>query len=223
MANMGLGRLVLVEPRVSKPELMEAAATRQGAGRLREAKISASLEEALAPYAVVVGTTARIGAQRGRAYPPRLLLPSLLAGDPPPPAALVFGTEREGLSTGELRLCSKTLTIPTAEPESSSLNLSQAVLIVGYELLLAAGGEPAPPPPIKPATFADRKRALDDLQKALEEIGFLPRANPERYFQNVKKIFDRGSLARGECDLIMGICRQLRYRLRRSPPDGGQP
>ncbi|MDR1080562.1 MAG: RNA methyltransferase [Deltaproteobacteria bacterium] len=224
MANTGLGRLVLVRPRTSRPELMEAAATRLGEGILRDARIFGTLGEALAPYPVTVATTARAGSHRGDPLSPRTLARELLRPSPgggsPPPAALVFGTERDGLSTGDLRLCSLTATIPAPSPELSSLNLAQSVLIFGYEILMAAGAEPPPPLPVLPAPAGDFERASADLESVLREIGFLPETNPGRWFMNVKKILRRAGLTRGECDLIQGISRQMRWALVNGPAQG---
>jgi tRNA/rRNA methyltransferase len=227
MANTGLGRLVLVRPRVSRPELMEAAATRLGEGILRSARICRSLPEALAPYPVTAAATARAGAQRGSPVSPRALAEELLrpapGGNDPPPAALVFGTERDGLSNADLRLCALAVTIPTHSPEESSLNLAQAVLLLGYELLLAAGGEPPQPLPVLPAPAEDFERAAGDLERVLYEIGFLPERDPGRWFMNVKKILRRSGLTRGECDLIQGICRQIRWAAGNGLPPGRAP
>lgn len=227
MANTGLGRLVLVRPRTARPELMEAAATRLGEGILKSAKVCGTLAEALAPYPVTVGTTARAGSQRGVPLSPRAVAPELLrpspGGGPPFPAALVFGTERDGLCTEDLRLCSLAVTIPTESPERSSLNLAQSVLIIGYEILIAAGAEPTPPADIEPAASEDFERATRDLELALYEIGFLPEKNPGRWFMNVKKILRRNGLTRGECDLVQGICRQIRWAVRNGPPPGRPP
>ncbi|MDR2405703.1 MAG: RNA methyltransferase, partial [Deltaproteobacteria bacterium] len=172
MANTGLGRLILVRPRLSNLSLMEASATRQGEGILESALIFSDLPLALSPYNFIVGTTARLGENRGKVLSPRELAPTLLCDDIGR-VALIFGTEREGLTTEELRLANNVVSIPTESPEASSLNLSQAVLIMGYELLLAATEEPAPLN-IKAAEFSDLERAYQDLEKVLVEIGFLP-------------------------------------------------
>src|ERR1700682_5680789 len=63
----------------------------------------------------------------------------------PGATALVFGDEVRGLTNRELRLAGAVATIPTAQ--KSSLNLAQAVMVFGYELLKARGGRPAPPAP----------------------------------------------------------------------------
>jgi tRNA/rRNA methyltransferase len=206
---------------------MRAAATRLGEGFLESARSCGSLEEALAPYPVTVGATARAGAERGIPVSPRAAARELLrpteGGGPPPPAALVFGTERDGLTNEDLRLCSLVVTIPTESPETSSLNLAQAVLVLGYELLLAAGAEPPPPLPQQPAPSADVARASADRERRLYETGFLPERDPGRWYMNVKKILRRSGLTRGECDLIQGVCRQIRWAVRNGPPPSRAP
>jgi tRNA/rRNA methyltransferase len=213
MSNMGLGNLVLVRPRLSKPELMEASATKLGESIIKNLKSFEDLKDALSPYQIVVGTTARRGILRGPFTDPKTLAPELLKEEDPPKTALLFGTERMGLSTEDLRLCHKVMIIPTDSPEHSSLNLAQAVLIIGYELLMAASGPPSPPLSITPAENVDFERAMEDLKEVLSEIGFLPENNPGHWFMNVKKIFRRSYLTRGECDLIQGICRQIRWKM----------
>jgi tRNA/rRNA methyltransferase len=221
MSNMGLGNLILVRPRLSKPDLMEKAATNLGEPIIKNLKSFDDLKEALSPYRIVVGTTARPGSSRGPFTDPKTLAPELLKEEDPPKTALLFGTERMGLSTEDLRLCHKVMIIPTDSPEHSSLNLAQAVLIIGYELLMASAGPPSPPLPVKPAENVDYERAMEDLKDVLIEIGFLPESNPGRWFMNVKKIFRRSFLTRGECDLIQGVCRQIRWKIERSknPPE----
>jgi tRNA/rRNA methyltransferase len=214
MANMGLGKLILVRPRSIHRELIETAATSHSARILSEMKIFQELGEALAPYGQVIGTTARVGNRRGPFYTPRQLVSSLLPekNAEPVPSAILFGPERMGLSTEDLRYCHKVVRIPTDDPETSSLNLAQSVLILGYELIMAAGGEPEAPK-IKPAPHAEQESMYADLQEVLLQIGFLPENNPEHWLMNLKKIFNRSLLTSGECNLFRGICRQIRWAL----------
>jgi len=215
MANMGLGRLVLVRPRSLHREIMESTATSHAWKILAEMAVHEDLDAALAPYGLVVGTTARLGRQRGPFYTPRQLAPLLLAGDsrePAWPVAILFGPERMGLATGDLRRCQKVVRIPTDGPETSSLNLAQAVLLLGYELLLAAGAAPEPPA-VRPAPQAELAGMYADLADLLLRIGFLPADNPEHWLMNIKKIFNRSLLTSGECNLWRGVCRQTRWAL----------
>lgn len=214
MANMGLGRLVLVRPRSLHWDLIESTATSHAHRILKEMTVFQELSEALAPYGQVVGTTARVGNRRGPFYTPRQLAGELLGdgGAEPVRTAILFGPERMGLATEDLRRCQKVVRIPTDDPETSSLNLAQAVLLLGYELIVAAGGEPEAPA-VKPADQAELSGMYDDLSATLVHIGFLPADNPEHWLMNIKKIFNRSLLTSGECNLLRGICRQFRWAL----------
>jgi tRNA/rRNA methyltransferase len=217
MANTGLGRLVAVSPRALNHELMAATATVHAQDILAGLTLADSLESALAPYQLVAGTTARPGAHRGPLMTPGELAPLVLDGDPPPRTALVFGPERMGLSTADLRLCQKVVRIPTAKSAASSLNLAQAVLILGYELLLAAGGESRPAPAASAAPQSSLALMYGELESVLTGIGFLPADNPGHWLMNIKKIFNRTALTQGECDLLLGVCRQIRWAVKNLP------
>lgn len=225
MANMGLGRLHLVRPRSLNWPLIESTATSHAGRILGEMAIHQELDAALAPYGLIIGTTARVGSRRGPFYTPRQLAPLLLAEDEGKavPAAILFGPERMGLATDDMRRCQKVVRIPTDDPETSSLNLAQAVLLIGYELIIAAGGE-VDPPSIKPASQDELEKMYSDLSKTLVHIDFLPADNPEHWLMNIKKIFNRSLLTSGECNLWRGICRQLRWALKNTdklPPYEG--
>lgn len=214
MANMGLGRLVLVRPRSLNWDLIESTATSHAHRILKEMIVFQELPEALAAYGLVVGTTGRVGNRRGPFHSPRQLATELLSGEQAEPVrtALLFGPERMGLATEDLRRCQKVVRIPTDDPETSSLNLAQAVLLIGYELIVAAGGEPEAPA-VKPADQEELTGMYDDLSATLVHIGFLPADNPEHWLMNLKKIFNRSLLTSGECNLLRGICRQFRWAL----------
>jgi tRNA/rRNA methyltransferase len=214
IANTGLGGLVVVAPKSLSKEVMEAAATKSGKSVLDAMTVAPDLPQALAPYQLVVGTTARAGSRRGPLLSPRGLAPLVLSGDPPPRTAIVFGPERTGLSAAHLRLCQKVARIPTAKSAASSLNLAQSVLIIGYELLLGAGGEPAAPPGLVPAPQSSVERMYQELESVLVGIGYLPADNPGHWLMNIKKILNRTLLSQGECDLLLGLCRQIRWAVK---------
>jgi TrmH family RNA methyltransferase len=142
MANMGLQRLILVEPAAELGGVARAFAV--GARDvLAGCSRAASLREALAPFPRVVATTST----RDRRLAVPLLgpreLPARLAADPPAtPVALVFGPEVGGLTNDELACANLVVSIPCAPPQPT-LNLAQAVLILAYEIYqarLAAAG-----------------------------------------------------------------------------------
>jgi tRNA/rRNA methyltransferase len=90
--------------------------------------------------------------------------------------------------------------------------LAQAVLLIGYELLLAAVASPDPPA-VRPAPQNELSGMYADLADLLLKIGFLPADNHEHWLMNIKKIFNRSLLTSGECNLWRGICRQARWAM----------
>src|SRR5690606_12560995 len=133
--TMGLERLSLVAPR----EFPSAEATARAAGAdavLAQARVFATLAEALAGCRYVVGASARLRALPFATVAPREAAPRLIAESRHGEAAVVFGRESSGLSNDELASCHALLHIP-ADAEYRSLNLGMAVQIVAYELRLA--------------------------------------------------------------------------------------
>jgi tRNA/rRNA methyltransferase len=219
VANMGLGRLILVEPHRQETDIILAAATRLAHGLVENITVFDTLREALADFHYVVGTTARRGSDRGPFYSPRSLAPEVLSRTRSGRAALVFGPERSGLTTPELRLCQAVVSIPTADPKASSLNLAQAVLILGYELLLEAthqaiAAQPPATAGIKPAPMVEVNDMYDDLERTLTTIGFLPDRNSGHWVMSFKRIFNRSGLTHGDCNLFRGVCRQIDWAIR---------
>lgn len=141
MANMGLERLILVEPAPA----LGGVARGFGVGGwpiLEHAVRAASFADAVAAFGRVVGTASRRDRPLSghRVVTPRRL-PQVLAGDGDgTETALVFGPEDNGLRRGELERCSPVVAVPCAR-RHPTLNLAQAVLILAYELRVAALGD----------------------------------------------------------------------------------
>src|SRR5437879_6066770 len=138
LKNMGFSDLRLVAPQ--RPHMAGAAMAVHGCDLLAAARVYPELAAALADRSLVVGTTARAGPYRREAQPIRDAASALI--NDATRIALVFGPEDFGLTNEELKLCHRLVTIPTA-PAYPSLNLAQAVLIVAYEFMLAAGASRA--------------------------------------------------------------------------------
>ncbi|MEW6265262.1 MAG: RNA methyltransferase [Thermodesulfobacteriota bacterium] len=214
-ANMGLGRLLLVKPYRFERDIIQAAATRAADYLVDRIAVHDDLPAALADFHFVVGTTSRPGSHRGPFFSPRDVAPRIADLADENRVALVFGPERTGLTTAELRLCQAVVRIPTADEKKASLNLAQAVLILAYEIMLAVRPAPAPPG-IKPATQAEILAMYEHLSRTLLAIGFLPDQNTEHWLMSFKRIFNRGGLTHGECNLIRGVCRQIDWALNQS-------
>jgi tRNA (cytidine32/uridine32-2'-O)-methyltransferase len=205
MKNMGLGALWLVAP----PDGLDSREVRSLASGawdvLDNASVATSLREATSGCTFVVATSGRPGA--GEWSPRRLATESgERAGGGR--MAIVFGPEASGLTTLEIGLCHVTVRIPTT-PEQPSLNLAQAVLLVGYELLLSTRGESDE---IEAhASAGELEGCLDDLRRALLDIGFLNPDNPEALLAELRRLLARSRPTPREVSLLRGIARQAAW------------
>jgi tRNA/rRNA methyltransferase len=209
MKNMGFRRLRLV-----KPVDWYGPEARMMALRARDVLESAqhfeSLKEAVADCGHVVATTCRLGSKRSGARPPRELASHLLSLASSNQVALVFGPEDRGLSNAELSLCQTICTIP-ANPEFSSLNLAQAVLLICYECYLAAQGEPPPPPSPALATQAELEALYGQMRPELERIGFLTGSHQEHVMVAIRRMLERAELTSREVRILRGIFQQMKW------------
>ena len=222
MANMGLERLILVEPAAGLGKV--AAAFAVGAKHILEsAQRAPDLRTALAPCRRIVGTTSN----RDRRWevpviPPREL-PARLAQDPPgTPTALLFGPEVGGLTNDELALASLLVTIPCS-PVQPTLNLSQAVLILAYELFLARG-EPLPPgsllavgEPEPPATTEEIDGLFDHAADVLRRIGFDRDDSFAGVLRDLRRLAARATPNSREVAILRGICRRAQRVIGKRP------
>lgn len=215
MANMGLDRLILVEPAAQIGRVATAFAV--GAKHVLDAcERKASLAEALAPFRRVVGTTSA----RDRRWDVPLLhpreLPARLALDPPgTPTALVFGPEVGGLTNDDLALASLLVTIPCS-PAQPTLNLAQAVLVLAYELYQAQTDTPPPATvghPEPPATTAEVDGLFGQATDLLRRIGFDRDSSFEGVLRDLRRLVSKAGPDSREVAILRGICRRTQRAL----------
>jgi tRNA/rRNA methyltransferase len=167
-----------------------------------------TLDEALADFSWIVGSTARQGSGRGPAVSPRRMAESLVAISKENEIALLFGPEDTGLTNDDLRFCQTVVTIPTVG--FKSLNLSHAVIIICYELLMARMGEEVKPTP-KLAASRELEGMYVQLKVVLQAIGFLNPENPDYWMMHIRRLLARTTLQAREVKIIRGICRQIEW------------
>ena len=216
-ANMGVERITLVAPERWDIDKARPLATPQAETLLRRIQVVPVLAEALADAALVAGTTARTGGWRREALGPEQAAQALaLACAEGERAALVFGSEDRGLSNEEIELCHHLVRIPTA-PDSPSLNLAQAVLLMLYECRKAGAKQHFPEdarPESRRANQAEQERLFQNVKELLLRIDFLHGDNPDYFLMPLRRFLGRAGLRRHEYDMLMGICRQLQNFLR---------
>lgn len=124
--------------------------------------------------------------------------------------AFVFGTERSGLTNEQIQLCQACAAIP-ANPECDSLNLSQAVQVVAYQLQNALRGDTVDPYALRfeeetPAGPQAVELFFEHLQKALVSCGALNPDQPKFMMQRLYRLFSRAGLSVNDIDMLRGIC-----------------
>lgn len=212
--NMGCPNLVLVAPRAWSLEKALPLATSHARDILESAPIVDTLDEALDGCTAVFGTTARTGGWRKGIMSPETLagvVNQRLRGGGR--VAVLFGPEDAGLTNEETKVCSGLATIPTSW-EGTSLNLSQAVMVILYECFKQALDEPfepAGPPRERPTTVEEQEALFANLRETLLAINFLKDDNPDYWMLPVRRFFSRINLRRNEFNLLMGICRQVKW------------
>jgi tRNA/rRNA methyltransferase len=211
MCNMGLTRLLTIQPDNLEPERLRLMATPAAAHLLETMEVHDDLAGALASFSYVVGTTARRGGLRRELLDPRDMALNLVEISRHNNIALLFGPENWGLTNKELPFCHALVTIPTAE--CTSLNLAQAVLILAYEIWLARHPEPRFAPRL--ANSRELESMYDMLKETLIKIDFIGHQNPDYWMMNVRRLFNRHGLRAREAQVVKGICRQIDWYVKR--------
>src|SRR5438034_5292960 len=220
MSNFGFLHLRVVN--LFELAFREARSAVGAASLLAQAEEFKSLSEAVADCSLVVGTTAL--SRRGQQHAVRdlqqgaqLVRKHLRAGR----VALLFGSEKRGLSNEDLSHCHWLLRIPTRE-EHRSMNLGQAVAVCLYEL---ARDPQASVKPEKhaPAIAADLERLTALLLDALRASGYLklhPIASQKRRSaapteDKIRRLVHRLRLSAPDAELTLGILRQILWKSRK--------
>jgi tRNA/rRNA methyltransferase len=213
MRVMGFKHLRVVAPRfVNVAQHADAIAFASGASDvLSNLKEYSGVDEALADvtFKVAISATSRefcIAAQ-----PPEPIcteISALLQADALQTVALVFGTERTGMSIEQVQRCQRVCSIP-GSLDYQSLNLAQAVQIISYCLARSAErhlGQPiSKDPGEQPAADADTQAMLLHLQKTLIDIGFLDPEKPKKLMPRLQRLAHKADLKRSEVDVIRGL------------------
>lgn len=213
MLNCGLTEMRLVAPRDGWPNERAVAAASGANAVIDNAKVYATLPDAIADLTHVFATTAR---PRGMVKPvmtPRAAAAALrtLISESLRPG-LLFGPERMGLTNDDVPLADTIVTVPL-NPAFSSLNLAQAVLLVGYEWLQAAdatpdmqhwGGGDEPAPKAELLNFMER------FEAELDDCGFLRNLEQRpTMVRNLRNLFQRARPTSQELRTMHGAVRNL--------------
>jgi tRNA/rRNA methyltransferase len=212
MKVMGFKDLVLVAPRFADVLCHEEAiAMASGAADiLARARVVPTVAEALDGVDFVAATAMTPRDFGPPTHQPRALFADLAARPLPARLALLFGSERYGMSNEDVYRCHAVLSIPT-HPDYGSLNLSQAVQLLAYELRQALGGFEVQGRTAE-LVVADAQAVqglLQHLETALIGIGYLDPVSPKKLMPRLNQLFNRAELTVEEVHILRGIARQM--------------
>lgn len=219
MKTMGFSELVLVAPKCADPlNDPEAVAFASGAiDVLQQALIVPDIGQALDGCNFAAAVSARL-----REFSPPVWTPRDFAGhagnQPELRPAIVFGNERVGLPNGIVESCNVLINIP-ANPDYSSLNLSQAAQVLAYEARMAAVGQAIDARGVgfhgESASVSQVEGMYAHLEQALAAIGFLDADKPKKLMPRLKRLFARTGLETEEVNILRGIASAI---LKSGPP-----
>jgi len=227
MLNCGLDDLRLVCPRDGWPN-DKAVSAASGADRVLEtARLYPTVEAAIGDLQHVYATTARDRYMVKRELNPRRAAEEMrgvaAAGEA---AGILFGPERTGLVNDHIALADAVVTVPL-NPAFSSLNLAQAVLIVGYEWFtakVAANPEKLHTGHSRLADKAELLRFFEHFEEALLLSGFLrqPDKRPGMT-RNLRNLFQRAQCTEQELRTLHGVITAFLGPRPRRNDDSAQP
>jgi TrmH family RNA methyltransferase len=209
MKNFGFEDLCIAGPH---PELQPLSSWwASGADDVvKRARFAPSLLDGIADAHVTVATTSLRGRTTAAELTPFdvAALHASLRGDQT--LALVFGREDSGLTAEEIAACQRTAAIPT-NPNFPTMNLAQAV---GAFCFAASSIQPAPRNRELPEAGLI-ERLHERAQALLLDVGFLHENNPERIYDELRAIAGRAELDEREATILLGILRQIEWKLRK--------
>jgi tRNA/rRNA methyltransferase len=143
---------------------------------------------------------------------PRDIAPFVLESAARGTVALVFGREDKGLSNEELAICTHLFQIPTT-PEFKSLNLSQAVMVMCYEIFAAADIYEPPEEKSPAASSALKERMFEMWRDTLLRIGFMKDEKADHMMLGIRRVMGRGALTEDDVRIMMGIMKQTNWAM----------
>jgi tRNA/rRNA methyltransferase len=222
MKNMGLEQLILVNPHCDRLGDEARRMAVRGIEVLENARIVASLPEALSGCQRAIATTARSRNLPTHLETPRNAIIDLLEDNIS--SALIFGPEDRGLSNAELNYAQRFIGIPS-NPEYPSLNLAQAVAVCAYELYQASLNKNENVVAIEDIYLSARSIVqpsdrvpleilegyFQHLEQTLLQIGYLHPHTATARMEKFRRIYNRASLSKEEVALLRGILRQIEW------------
>ncbi|HWA45625.1 MAG TPA: RNA methyltransferase [Hypericibacter adhaerens] len=221
MMNCGLTNLRLVRPREQWPNERAREVSSGAHEPIDKAELYPSARAAMADLTRVYATSARHRQMIKTVMTPREAAAEMRAliarGER---VGVMFGPERAGLENDELSLADAVIRVPL-NPDFTSLNLAQAVLLIGYEWY-QSGDDTAPRELVvngtRPAEKEELLNFFDHLERELDASGFLRNAEKRPgMVRNIRNLFQRAGLTRQEIRTLHGIVKELSSKRENRP------
>ena len=213
MSNFGFSHLRVVNP--YELAFREARSAVGASALLANAEEYRSVAEAVADCTLVVGTTAVRHRElqhplRRLEYGARLIRKQLVRRGGR--VALLFGSEKVGLSNEDLSHCHWLMRIPTRE-EHISMNLGQAVAVCLYELVRDAKAARSPEK-LQRATAGEAERITAVLLDALHASGYVNPSAAAATEEKLRRLIRRLNLNAPDAEVLLGMLRQIVWKMR---------
>ena len=219
MKNMGISQMGLVSPK-EFPHEKAFFRAKAATDVLEKAAVHKSLNKAISEAKLVIGTSAR-----NRKVPWPLVSPREAAEEmvsfcktSKDMVAVIFGREDRGLTNEELGLCNLHVHIPSSD-EYPSLNLSQAIQIIAYEIRLKAlsneGKLKKQEWDVPLAENAEIERLIEHFDELMQEVEFYETDNPRQLLTRVRRFFKRSKLDQMEANIFRGLFSAVQKNLRK--------
>ncbi len=219
MSNFGFTQMRLVNP--YDLAFQEAKSAVKSGYILAQATVCATVADAVGDCALVVGTTAlgnrdlHVPLRRLDAAAP--IIREAIASTSQP-VAILFGSEKFGLSNDDISFCHWLMRIPTRN-EHGSMNLGQAVALVLYELKRDPDSA-APFAPGPTLTGAEQERLTSLMLEVLEQSGYVSRVTAESTVFKLRRLIRRLQMPAGDAEVWMGMFRQILWKLKSLSKEG---
>jgi TrmH family RNA methyltransferase len=213
LKNMGFRKLELVNP---APFLTDEARSMACGGKdvLEQAVVHSSFGRAIGDKQLVVGTTRRYGSRRGLFLSFEEGAKRIIKAASKNAVAILFGREQNGLYNQEIEECGFLIKIP-ANPSFPSLNLSQSVMLVAYELSRQTLKTGLP----QLVENKEVQKLYRRIHSTLLLLGYRAKGDKDLeavIMRNIKHLVGRAGLTEWEMQMIHGICSQIEKRLKKA-------
>jgi tRNA/rRNA methyltransferase len=213
ISNFGLGEMRLVNP--YEVAFREARSAVKARHVLENAREYATVGEAVADCDLVVGTTS-LGPRalshplRRLEYGGKLIAKKLASA----PAALLFGSEKFGLSNEDMSHCHWLMRIPTRE-EHGSMNLGQAVAVCLYEIIRNPASARVKPEAKRAAQAVELERITEMLENVLDQSGYVEQRTAGSTRMKIRRLVRRMQIDHHDAEVWLGMLRQILWKLSR--------